>query len=552
MLCLTMPLRRRSLLTATLCAALLLLPLGCAKRESRVEAGNRTGTLHLAISAEPRELDPQLQGTFDEMCVSLALFEGLTAIDERSSLPVPAAAERWETSADGLRWSFHLRPGLRWSDGAPLTAADFAWSLQRALTPALASEYAYVLYPIRGAQAFNAGKLPADTALGVRVLDPLTLELALERPTPHLAAILALPVAFPIPRTLLEKLEPTGEARRWSRPEHFVGNGPFVLTEWSPNRQIVARRNPYFHEPAALTAIVFHPFEQATAQEAAFRTGQLHLTSDLPAVRIADYRANRPEALRLDPFLETNFLRFNTTRPPLDDPRVRRSLTLALDRRALVEQVALAGQQPATGLLSPQLPGYTPPAGVSFEPETARRLLAEAGYPDGHGFPELEAMYFSSELNQKLLEAMQQMWQRELGITVTLAAKEKQVWFTEERRLAYQLSLARWIGDYVEPSTFLELFIAGGGNNATGWARPEYDHLVRTGASEADSAARNTHYRQAEELLLQDLPIAPLFHGTRPYLIQPSVQGWEPALLGFHRYQHVRLGSPAAARPPAG
>lgn len=543
-----MPLRRRSVLIATLLGALLLLPLGCAKRESRVETGNRTGTLHLAISAEPRELDPQLQGTFDEMCVSLALFEGLTAIDERSSLPVPAAAESWETSADGLRWTFHLRPGLRWSDGSPLTAPDFAWSLQRALTPALASEYAYVLYPIRGAQAFNGGTPLTATALGIRALDALTLELDLERPTPHLAAILALPVAFPVPRVLLEKLEASGKARRWTRPEHFVGNGPFALTEWSPNRQIIARRNPLFHEPAQLAVIVFYPFEQATAQEAAFRTGQLHLTSELPAVRITDYRAARPESLRLDPFLETNFLRFNTTRPPLDDPRVRRALTLAVDRRALVEKVALAGQQPAAGLLSPELPGYTPPAGVSYDPYSARRLLAEAGYPGGHGFPALEAMHFSSELNQKLLEAMQQMWQRELGISVTLAAKEKQVWFTEERRLAYQLSLARWIGDYVEPSTFLELFISGGGNNATGWALPEYDRLVRAGASEADPAARNALYRQAEELLLQDLPIAPLFHGTRPYLIQPSVQGWEPALLGFHRYQHVRL-TPAAPAP---
>ena len=421
-----MPLLCRRLLAALL-LCLTLIPAGCAKRETRVEAGNRTGTLHLAIGAEPRELDPQRQGAFDEMCVSLALFEGLTAIDERTSRPVPAAAESWETAADGLRWTFHLRAGLRWSDGSPLTAEDFAWSLQRALSPALASEYAYVLYPIRGAQAFNAGTLPADTPLGVRARDPLTLELDLERPTPHLAAILALPVAFPVPRALLEKLAPTGEARRWTRPEHFVGNGPFVLTEWAPNRQIAARRNPYFHEPAQLTAIVFHPFEQASAQEAAFRTGQLHLTSDLSAARIAGYRRDRPDVLRLDAFLESNFLRFNTTRPPLADPRVRRALTLAIDRRALVTKAALAGQQPATGLLSPELPGYTPPVGVSFDPDTARRLFAEAGFPEGRDFPALEAMYFSSELNQKLLEAMQQMWQRELGIAVTLAAKEHKI-----------------------------------------------------------------------------------------------------------------------------
>jgi len=514
---------------------------GCARRETLVAEGRRTGTLHVAIGAEPGGLDPQRQITNDEMQVSLALFEGLVAIDERSSLPVPAAAERWATSADGLVWTFHLRRGLQWSDGTPLTAEDFAWSLRRALSPQLASEYAYLLFVIRGAEAFNAGR-PADpNTLGVHALDPTTLELALERPVPHLPAILAQPVAFPVPRHALETPAGADSTRAWPDPARFVGNGPFVLTEWSPNRRIVTVRNPRFREPARLNALVFHPYEQATAQEAAFRTGLLHVTSELPATRIAAYRAENSAALRIDPILETNFLRLNTTRPPLDDARVRRALALAIDRRVLVERATLGGQPPATGLVPSGTAGYPATEGRGYDPETARRLFTEAGFPAGRGFPPLEAMGFTSDTNQKVLEALQQMWHRELGIAVTLAPKEKQIWVADERRLAYQISLARWIGDYVDPSTFLELFVSGGGNNATGWASAAYDRLVRDGSSEASPAKRIALFQQAETLLLREQPAVPLYHGTHAFLIRPEVHGWEPALLGFVRYQYVWL-----------
>lgn len=528
--------------------ALAALPAGCAKRETAAAAGTRTGTLHLALNSEPGELDPQRQINMDQMCVALALFEGLTALDERTSQPVPAAAERWTTSADGLTWTFHLRPGLRWSDGAPLTAEDFVCSLRRALSPALASEYAYVLYPIRGAEDFNAGRLTDPAALGIRAVDAATLELALARPTPLLPAILGLPVAFPIPRQALAKAAASGDERRWTRPEFLVGNGPFTLAEWSPNRRLVTARNPHFHEPARLAGIVFHPFDQATAQEAAFRTGQLHLTADLPATRLDHYRANQPAVLRTEPVLEANFLRFNTAQPPFNDTRVRRAFALAIDRRALVATVTRGGQEPAFTLCPATLAGYTPPPGIATDPAAARRLLAEAGFPEGRGFPAVEAITFSSDLNQKVLEALQQTWQRELGIAVALAPKEKNVWIADERRLAYQLSLARWIGDYADPVAFLELFLAGGGNNATGWADPEYDRLVRTAADTAEPAARMALFRAAEERLLAAAPVAPLHHGTRAYLADPAVHGWEPAPLGFRRYQHVSLSAPPAGR----
>ncbi len=515
---------------------------GCARRETRVEAGRRTGTLHLALGSEPGELDPQRQINMDQMNVSLALFEGLTALDEATSSPVPAAALRWESSTDGLVWTFHLRPDLRWSDGSPLTAEDFAWSLRRALAPETASEYAYVLHPIRGAEDYNSGRNSDPTSVDLRVPNPSTLVIGLARPTPLLPAILSLPVAFPVPRRTIEEAGAGGgESGRWTRPGVLIGNGPFTLAEWSPNRQLVATRNPHFHEPARLNALVFHPYEQASAQEAAFRTGQLHLTADLPAPRIAHYRATRPSALRTDPVIEANFLRFNTTRPPFDDARVRRAFALAIDRRALTETVTSGGQRPGLTLTTEGLSGYTPPAGIAFAPAEARRLIAEAGYPEGRGFRSCEAIGFTSDLNRKVLEALQQMWQRELGVAVALAPKEKNVWIAEERRLAYDLSLARWIADYADPVAFLELFLSDSGNNATGWADTGYDQLVRTAAAEPDPRRRNTLYREAEARLLEALPVAPLYHGAHAYLIDPSVRGWEPAPLGFRRYQHLRL-----------
>lgn len=545
--------RARALVISVLAGlAVLLSVTGCGRRETRVEEGRRTGTLHLAISAEPRDLDPQVLVAFNDMTVVLALFEGLTAIDEATSQPIGAAAERWETSADGLTWTFHLRRGLQWSDGTPLTADDFAFSLRRVLSPKLGSEYAYILFPLAGAEDFNGGRTTDPKSVGIEVRDAHTLVLRLAQPTPALPAILALPTAFPVPAHVITRLGGADDrANRWTLPPHLVGNGPFRLSEWTPNQRIVTVRNPHARAGLAppLASVVFYPYESATAQEAAFRAGQIHLTSEVPLSKLAAYRQGPDAAqLRSDPFLETGFLRLNLSRPPLGDVRVRRALAHALDRTALVTRVALAGQTAAHTLTPPGTAGYSPGPGIPDSFDEARRLLAEAGFPGGRGFPRLEIMSFTNELNQRLLEAIQQMWRRELGIEVTLALKEQRVWLDDERQRNYEISAARWIGDYVDPSTFLEVFLANSGNNATGWASPAYDRLVRAAAAESDAARRNALYREAENLLLDEAPIVPLYHGTRTFLIHPAVQGWTPALLGFHRYHTIRLqpSSPAS------
>ena len=517
---------------------------GCGRRETPVAAAVRTQTLHLGNGSEPRDLDPQLVVSFNDFNIVGALFEGLTAIDERTSQAVPGVAERWEASPDGLVWRFHLRPDARWSNGDPLTAQDFVDSFRRALSPRLASEYAYALYPLRNAEAFNAGRLADFAQVGVRARDPRTLELTLARPTPYLAVAAALPVWFPVHRASIERLGRFDDrAVPWTRPATLVGNGPFVLREWSPGNRVVVARNPDYWDASRvrLNAIVFYPIENAAAQEAAFRAGQLHLTSDVPLARIAAYRRDDPAVLRIDPFLDTAFLRFNVKRPPLDNFRVRQALARALDRAALVREVLLGGQRAAHCLTPPATAGYTARAGIADDFAAARRLLADAGHPGGRGLRRIEIQFPTTEVNQRLLEAVQQMWHRELGLDVSLANKEQRVWLSDERLLNYDISFAHWIGDYVDPSTYLELFLSDGGNNSTGWADPAYDRLVRAAGAEIDPAARNELYQQAEARLLDAAPIAPLYFNTRVYLCHPTVRNWLPALLGIHQYKIVYL-----------
>ena len=517
---------------------------GCSPRTSNVTSGNATQTLHLAIGAEPRDIDPHLVSAFSDFQVINALFEGLTTIDEKTSRPIPAAAESWETSPDGLTWTFHLRPNLKWSDGEPLTAKTFRDSFARALAPTIASEYAYVLFPFKNAVGFNAGKYPDFVAVGVKAVDDTTLTIELERPTPALPSILTLPIAWPVPLHVLKRHGGSIDRNnRWTRPENIVGNGPFRLTAWSPNQHLFTERNPHYHNDANthLNGIAFYPYDNTASQEAAFRSGQLHLTSGIPLTKIATYRAEQPELLRLDPFLQSGFMRFNLTKPPFDDIRVRRAFSYAINRQALADHVLTGGELPAGSLTPPQTAGYDSPTKITYEPAQARKLLTAAGYPDGKNFPPIAVISRSRDQDRLLLEAIQQMWRRELGVVVSLIMKEQRVWLDDEASLNYDISNAGWVGDYVDPYNFLELFFSYSGNNRTGWKNADYDHLLEAAGVTANETERNALYAAAEQKLLEESPIAPIFHGTQSYLIRPEVKGWPPALLGLHRYQNVRL-----------
>jgi len=519
----------------------------CSRSETPAAAGLRTGTLLVGNPAEPQDLDPPLLSANSEYDIIVALGEGLCVLDERTSQPAPAAAEKWEVSPDGLVYTFHLRPAARWSNGEPLTALDFITSWRRALAPAFASENAYLLYPLKNAAALNTGRLADATRLGVEALDDHTLRLTLESPTPYLPALTALPVWFPINPRVLAKFGAINERHpAWTRPENFVGNGPFTLAEWTPNARLVATKSPTYWDAARvrLDRIIFLTTDSPDVDERNFRAGQVHLTGGLPAAKIASYRATNPTALRTDPFLQAIFLRFNTTRPPFTDARVRRALSLAIDREVIAARVLRGGQAPARSFTPPHLAGFTARASVPTDYATARRLLAEAGFPGGQGLPVLDLQVRNDEHQPRMAEVLQAAWRKELGVTLTITPLEQKTWVQNQQTLNYALSGAGWIGDFVDPVTFLGLFVSGGGNNWTGWTDAGFDDLLARAARTADPAARFEFFQQAEARLLEQAPVAPLFFGVRNYLIHPAVQGWEPSLLGQHQYKKVYLQSP--------
>ena len=532
------PLRIGAVLVATL------LLISCTKRETPVAAGIRTQTLLVGNAAEPGDLDPHQASILSDQIIVNTLFEGLTLLDEKTTQPLPAAAASWRVSADGLTWTFRLREGLKWSNGDALNADDFIQSWRRALNPEMAAENAWYLFALKNAEAFNAKKLTDFTGVGCRAPDARTLVLTLERPTPYLPALVSLPAWFPVnPRVLspLGAMDKRGVA--WTKPGQLVSNGAFQLTEWKPNARIVLAKNPH-HRDAALTTlaqVIFFPIENPDVEERDFRAGQLHVTFNLPVTKIAAWRKNDPTALRIDPTLQANFLRFNTTKPPLDQPAVRRALALAIDRAALAASVLQGSRTPASALTPPETGGYTAQAGVGHDVAEAKRLLAAAGFPEGKGFPVIDIQCRNDEIMPRLAEALQAMWQRELGIRTTISQLEQKTWIQNQQNLNYGISTAAWTADFPDPVTFIGLFTATSAYNWTGWKNPSFEKLMDAAGTTADAAKRYEILQQAEALLLQEAPMAPLYSGAQTYLIHPAVQGWAPAPLVFRRFQLVTL-----------
>jgi oligopeptide transport system substrate-binding protein len=523
-----------------------LLAAGCGRRETAVSAGVRTHILHLGNQNEPATLDPHIMDAATDMNVAVALYEGLTSYDEKTGEGVPAVAERWDVSSDGLTYTFHLRPTAKWSNGDPVTAGDFAYSIQRILTPSLGSTYAYMLWPIRNAEEFNAGKVKNFAEVGVKVVDDHTLQLTLARPTPYLPMLAAHNTWMPVHRATVEKFGAADQrSSPWTRPGNLVGNGPFVLSEWQPNARISVTRNQHYWGNAQnqIEGVVFYPIEKAEVEELNFRAGQLHATFGLPASKISSYRQASDSRLRIDPVLGIEYINFNVTKPPVNDPRVRRALALAIDRQTLAQNVLAGGRVAAGTIVPPNCGAYTGPGGVTLDGEAARRLLAEAGFPGGKGFPTLALQVRNDETTTRMAEAIQGMWQREFGISVTIEPSEQKVWLQTQQTLSHTIGVLGWTADFPDAITFLDVFRTGNGNNWTGWGSRDYDKLLDDAAVTANAAARLALLQRAEALLLTDMPAAPIVFRARTYLLHPSVHNWTPAPLGIHRYQLLRLAN---------
>ena len=520
----------------------------CSSRESNVEKGNREQVLHRGIGPSLADLDPHLAtGTTDYIVLS-ALFEGLVAEDPVDLHPVPGVAERWEVSADGLVYTFYLRANAKWSNGDPVTAADFLGSWQRVLTPSFAADYANLLYVVRGAQAFHQGQLKDFSAVGFSAPDPRVVRITLEQPTPYFLSLLQHWMWYPVHLKSISAIgSPYSRGTAWARPGKLVGNGPFTLQTWESGQRIVVAKSPTYWDADAvkLQAINFYPYESVDAEERAFRAGQLHLTEAMPVAKIDRYRDDEPELLRIDPYLGTYFYRLNTARPFLNDPKIRQALNLAVDRASIVENILQGAQSVAGSLVPPGTGGYTPPSPLHTDFDAARALLVEAGYPGGNGAPTIELLFNSSENHRLIAEAIQEMWRRELGLDVALLNMEFKTTLEARRVGNYQVLRSSWIADYADPSSFLDVWRSSSSNNYTGWSSPAYDKLLFEAERLTDPAARFDRLQRAETLLLGEAPILPIYHYTHVFLIRPSVLGWHPTLLDHHPYKFVSLQPPS-------
>ena len=514
--------------------------------ERKLEAAEeiKDQILHIGNGTEPQGLDPQVVTGIPEFNIITALLEGLVIEDPKTLEPMPGAAESWTISKDRKTYVFKMRKDARWSNGDPVTADDFVYSWKRLVTPGLASEYAYQLFYLKNAEKYYKGEITDFNEVGVKSVDKYTLKVELNNPVPFFLSLLYHHSLYPVHRATIEKFgKIDSRVSKWTLPGNYVGNGAFVLTKWELNRIIVVKKNPYYWNASKvrLNEIDFYPVDNAQTEERMFRAGQLHITSTVPIEKIEVYKEKSPELIRIDPYMGTYYYLINTLKKPFDDPRVRRALAMSVDRQQIVEKVTKGGQKPAYAFTPPNTMGFTPKAAIPYDIEGARKLLAEAGYPGGKGFPETELIYNTSEGHRKIAVAIQQMWKKALNIDITLFNQDWKVFLDNQRTLNFTISRASWIGDYPDPNTFLDMWVTDGGNNHTGWSNKTYDSMIAKAAETINKKERYGYFQQAEKILTEEVPIIPIYTYTRVYLIRPEVKGWYPNILDHHPYQYVYL-----------
>ena len=490
------------LLPVLLLATCLLLGTGCSPSQQRAE-------LIFINGAEPETLDPALITGQPEGRIVNALFEGLLRFD-RQGRSVAAVASSWEISPDRKTYTFHLRPEARWSDGRRVTAHDFVASWQRTLNPVTTSAYSYQLFSVAGAEDFANGKSRDFSMVGVKSPDDSTLIVTLHQPTSYFLDLCAFPTLYPVRTDLIAKY-----GDDWVKPGKLVGNGAYLLDAWRVNDSVKLRKNPLYWDTAhvQLASVDVLPISQANVAYNFYAAGQADLIMDkgLAPPSLLDALKTLPD-FHAAPCLGSYFLRFNCAKPPFNDPRVRKAFSMALDRKRITTKITRAGESTALSFVPPGIPGYAAPEGLSENAQEARRLLAEAGFPGGKGFPLTTYLYSEGELNEGVAIELQSMWREQLGVTIQLARQEWKVYLNSLGSLDYGIARSSWVGDYPDPNTFLDLFLSGSGNNRTGWSNTTYDLLIGQAAAEGDPAKRFEILRKAEEFLVRDeSPIAPLF-----------------------------------------
>lgn len=517
---------------------------GCRRNSPEVVVAAREDRLLMGNGVEPATLDPHLNTGSPESNIINALWEPLVRWNKAGDDVVPAAAERWEISLDGMVYTFHLRPLSRWSNGELVTADQWVRSIHRLLAPGLGAEFASKAYDLAGAEDFHQGRSNDPATIGASAPDPHTLVIRLRAPR---AVFLHILVTYPWVPIHVPSVAAAGGMTRpgtdFTRPGKLITNGPFRLAEWRPSQFVRLEANSHYRNTPALRELRFFAIESGDTEERAYRTGQLHLTSGVPAAKIVTYRVAGDPALRITPRVGTHYLAFNVTRAPFNDPRVRRALALALDRRQLVESVLRSGEPPAHALVFPVESGYKPTALLTESLDEARRLLAAAGFPEGRGFPPTEYLYNTNERNREIAEAIQQMWRRNLGVQITLRNEEWKVFLQTRQQGDYQISRAGWLTFGPDPLEMYELLLSTSAFNDTKWKHAEFDALYHQAVRTVDPGPRHVLYHKLDAIIHDEMPVVPFAYYVRTRLVHPLVKDWPDNILDARPWAEVGFGN---------
>ncbi|MGN2337791.1 peptide ABC transporter substrate-binding protein [Clostridium cagae] len=496
------------------------------------------------LNADPKTLDPALSEAVDSATIIVNAFEGLYKLDENNKA-IPGIAEKCDVSEDGTVYTFHIRDGVKWSNGEPVTANDFEYSWKRVLNPATASGYAFQMSYIKGADAYNQGKGSLED-VGIKAIDDKTLEVTLAAPCSYFLELTAFTCYLPVNKGTVEANKDT-----WAlNAETYVSNGPFKITKYGMKDEIVLEKNENYYDVnnIKLDKLNVKLVTEDTSAWASFKTGDFDMVDIVPTSEIEGALADGTG--KNFPLLGTGFYVINVSdsvnaidpnaTKVLQDKRVRKALNLAIDRPSIVKNILKGGQTPATGFV-PQ--GIKDPSGADFADkeyfkaegniEEAKKLLAEAGYPNGEGFPNLVALINPTNPNGDVAQAMQDMWKNNLGINVELQSQEWKVFQTTRTAKQYEVAFHAWVGDYIDPMTFLDMWESTSGQNCAGYNNPEYDKLIRAAKVEQDQTKRFEMLHQAEDILMEDMPIIPLNYQVKTKGIKDYVKGVNVSPLGF-------------------
>jgi oligopeptide transport system substrate-binding protein len=489
-------------------------------------------TLHKDNGAEPQTLDPHRATGVPEGNILRDLFEPLVMEQPNGEL-IPGAAESWSISADGLVYTFSMRPEGRWSNGDQVTAHDFVYSLRRALNPATLSQYASILYPIKNAEAVNRGDLPV-AQLGVDAPDKLTLEIRLAAPTPYFIGLLNHSMSYAVHRASVEQ-----HGDRFVRAGNLVGNGAYVLKDWVVQSHVELARNSLYrdNDQTIIERVFYYAIENAEAVFKRYRADELDFTQSVPAKQIPWIRQAMPAEYIQAPYLGVYYFGFNVTRAPFKaSPDLRRALSMAIDRGILTEKLTAAGELPAYGWVPP-VQGYEPqnPEWAAWTQQervaAAQRLYKEAGYSADNPLV-VEILYNTSEGHKRMSIAIASMWKQTLGVQARLMNQEWKVFLqTRAQRLKTEVFRSGWIGDYNDAYTFAQLMHSSNAQNDSGWANADYDALLDKAAVEGNAQQRAEYMQQAEQILLDEAPIMPVYFYVSKHLVKPWVGGFEPNIM---------------------